>query len=203
MKLQKILKTINGNPVNVMINDFDKEIRFEFSHPQLGKVISYGSHYKKLNGMDGISTHSGSRNIFLTIPKEDLQPFLNIIAEREKAEKAEMEAEYQKLIEKLPPIPKFENTPDPEKFQSLMSKLSKQYFSGEEDDGLNLSVDSYNSKILSEARKFCKHELQIEYNKTYTEDARKKVERVISCDKCGLYVFDTAEEGLSDSAIWR
>jgi len=124
--------------------------------------------------------------------------------EREKIEEEKRQQEYDILKAQLSPIPEFKNTPNEEKFQELKAKANAiHYYSGAESDGLNLAVDSQKSEIMKEARKYCKHNIEINYNYTYTHDARKLITRIIKCEKCGLYQKDGASEELSPEAIWR
>lgn len=112
--------------------------------------------------------------------------------------------EYDNLMLKLPAIPKYENTPDEEKFQILIEKAkSLKYYGGIEDDGIDLAISAGKEKIMKEARQYCNHNIEIKYNYTYTQDARRLIERTIECEKCGLYRKDSVSEELSPEAIWR
>jgi len=202
-KMKKI-KTKTNTGIDVILTIGQNEIRAEFEHPQKGKIVSFGKRYGEKNGLSGLHTYAYDvGNIFLTIPQNDVQPLLDEIEKRKIEKEKKVQAEYDTLKSKLPPIPNFHNTPNEKKFKKIMSKISNQYFSGKEDDGLNLAISSENERIRSEARKYCNHNIEITYHNTFTADARKKIERIIECKKCGLYILDTAEEPVSDSAIWR
>jgi len=112
-----------------------------------------------------------------------------VIAEEE----AKNRAKYAKLIAQLPER-KIENTPDEEKFREIISRISHHHFTGEEEDGLNLSLRTSNNEVYREAGKYCNHDLKTEYQYTYTQDGRKKLIRTISCAKCQLYIRDIVEE---------
>jgi hypothetical protein len=112
--------------------------------------------------------------------------------ERGKIEAEKRIAEYAELEAQLP-VRTFENTPDSEKFAELKKTLLKSY-SGAESDGLNMAVSSANGKIRKEMGKYCHHEIEVSFHRTYTSDSRKKIVRTISCKHCGMYITDSAEE---------
>ena len=108
-------------------------------------------------------------------------------------EEAKNRAKYAELIAQLPER-KIENTPDENKFNEIISRVSHHHFTGEEEDGLNLALRASNNEIYREAGKYCNHDLNTEYQYTYTQDGRKKLIRTISCAKCQLYIRDIVEE---------
>jgi len=125
-------------------------------------------------------------------------------AKRRIEEEEKRIAKYDNLKKQLPAIPEYKNIPDEEKFRALTQKAqSLKYYGGTEDDGLDIAISAEKERIMKEARQYCQHEIQIEYNYTHTYDARKLIERTIECEKCGLYRKDTVSEKLSSEAIWR
>ena len=193
-------KTQSGIQVILSITE-DRRIQATFIHPQHGTHTIIGSwrKCKQSVGFFGYWKLKDS-NVYLTIPKSDYD-LIAIPLEDEK--EAERIARYKELVEKLPPVPDFSNTPDKEKFNRIMKKIKNIYFSGPEDDGLNIAMSAANGRVRAEARQYCTHDIHIEFNYAHTADARKKVIRTISCEKCGMYMIDIVEEEVSIDAIWR
>lgn len=103
-------------------------------------------------------------------------------------------ASYSELVAQLPAINFPESTPDQEKYNTIISKINTQYFSGREDENLNLSVQSQNEQIRREASQYCEHNWEIKFEYTLTADARRKVTRTATCLNCGTVITDSAEE---------
>lgn len=111
---------------------------------------------------------------------------------------------YEHLMEKLPPIPTFKTTGNEKRFRELKEQASAiKFFDGPEMDGVNLAVASQRESLLSEARKHCPHEIFVNYEYSYTADARKLIRRICECPKCGLTHVDEVAEEISEEAIWR
>jgi len=126
--------------------------------------------------------------------KSEIIQYLDSERDRRIAEEeAENREKYAELIVRLPER-KIENTPDEVKFREALSHISQHHFSGKEDDGLNLALRASNGEAYREAGKYCNHKLETEYDYTYTQDARLKLVRTISCKKCQLYIRDIVEE---------
>lgn len=189
-------KVFTKSGAEVFVSVQGEEIRCEFTHPKLGKVISYGTRYVDGEGLHTTS-HTKKAHITLSLKKSDIVPLLQEIEMAKKAEKERIEKEYEKLREKLPPLPKLENTPDEKKFREIMGKINNASFSGTEDEGLRLYIAAHNDEIRAEARQYCDHSsLEIKYKNTFTADARRKVVRIVRCPKCGFLKIDEVEEPL-------
>jgi len=111
----------------------------------------------------------------------------------EEAEEASKREKYSGLFTQLPER-NIKNTPDVKKFSEIMTKKTYRNFNGAEDDGLALAQVASNNAIAREAMQYCEHNLKTEYKYEMTQDARLKLVRIISCEKCGLYIRDIAEE---------
>jgi hypothetical protein len=121
------------------------------------------------------------------------------ISSRKKAQKKkEQETKYAPLYVEMGKIalPKNNENPDDEKCKQLLKKSKANYFSSKdpEDSGLNLASTSACTKIEKEAEKFCNHHFKTQFWETYTGDARLKLERDVSCTKCGFSHRDTVKE---------
>ena len=138
--------------------------------------------------------------------KENKEKYISLLVEirneKEKTRKEKENKKYEPLEAELPER-KIESENNDEKAQEILSKMDKRHFRGEEDDGLNHAIAAHNFKLQAEAQKYCRHELRADIWRTYTSDARLKVERTISCKKCGLYIQDTVSEPVSENAMWN
>ena len=120
------------------------------------------------------------------------------LIQEEKNNKEEKERinSYSELKSKLPERNIISKNNDI-KAKEILSKISNSYFKNDpEMDGVNLSISANNGRIQKEAQKYCVHELETTFFHGYTGDARKKLERVISCKKCGLYIHDEVSENI-------
>jgi len=135
--------------------------------------------------------------------KQEIIRYLDNESDRRLAEeKAKNHKKYAFLIKKLP-VRNITNTPDEKRFSEIMSQINYHHFTGREDDGLNLSISAGNSRIRQEASQFCSHELKTEYDYQYTQDARMRVVRTISCPKCQLYIRDEVSEEIDIEKMWN
>ena len=121
------------------------------------------------------------------------------ISGREKAQKKkEQEAKYAPLYVEMGKIalPKNNENPDDEKCKQLLakSKANSFYSKDPEDSGLNLASASACAEIEKEAEKICDHHFTTRFWESYTGDARLKLDRDVSCEKCGFHHRDTVEE---------
>jgi Skp family chaperone for outer membrane proteins len=118
------------------------------------------------------------------------------VVTNEEEEEEERAKEYEFLKKQLP-YREIKNTPNLEKFKEIMQKINNiKYYGGGEFEGCDLAAESYAERLLKEAQNYCEHELKITYTYTYTSDARKKIIRTISCEKCKLEIKDEAKEEL-------
>ena len=109
--------------------------------------------------------------------------------------KMEFEAEYRELLEKLPQITPPVGGSDDEKAQELLHEADKiRYYDGDEDGGLNESIDAEKRALRKEAKKYCLHEWKTTMKKEMTQDVRLRVVRMIECVKCGMAHRDVVEE---------
>jgi hypothetical protein len=112
-------------------------------------------------------------------------------------EEAEERAKEYEFLKKQLPRREIKYTPNLEKFKEIMQKInSVKYYGGGEFEGCDLATASYVERLLKEAQNYCEHELKITYTYTYTSDARKKIIRTISCEKCKLEIKDEVKEEL-------
>ncbi len=122
---------------------------------------------------------------------------------KEEKAKANIDA-YSHLEAQLPALPEWETDGDDVRAKELMERgNSIQYYSGTESDGLNLSVSRQKAEIMAEARQHCNHDISVSLNRTYTADARKLLERVVECRKCGKEHCDKVSDEVPQSAMWR
>jgi hypothetical protein len=141
----------------------------------------------------------GTGSIYVSIPED-------IFASMEKEHEINMstttkEDKYASLKEELPEI-NIKTDNNDELAQKLIKEAGViEYYNGPESDGLNLAVSSKKGKLLQEAQKHCKHELQTGYNEGYTNDARKELTRTITCKKCGLHKTDVVRESVDNEKI--
>jgi hypothetical protein len=98
-------------------------------------------------------------------------------------------AKYADLESTLP-VRDFNNTPDVAKFQNIMADLTLLSFQGDDDENLNLSVISHDSKIKREAQQYCDHDIIINISRTYSENAKLKIIKTYTCEHCGLKITD-------------
>ena len=103
---------------------------------------------------------------------------------------AKNQKDYAHLMIQLPEIHYPENTPDQEKYSALMAKIDNHYFRGSEDDGLNISIAAFNSRIRKEAKEFCNHDWTIEYNYGTSPFHHLELTRTITCKVCGYTMQD-------------
>ena len=158
----------------------------------------------RLPGIDNRTMHTSYGNaIFLReTPEETIQKVKSMytdIFDREKAQKKkEQEAKYAPLYVEMGKIalPKNNENPDDEKCKQLLakSKANSFYSKDPEDSGLNLASASACAEIEKEAEKICDHHFTTRFWESYTGDARLKLDRDVSCEKCGFHHRDTVEE---------
>jgi len=160
--------------------------------------------YRDTQLIAGVKNISQEDMIYITKYKDKIRDV--IIKEnkkQEKIKKREKEKKYAHLKTQLPPLRKYNTKNNDKKAQEFLDKANKisYYSDDDEDDGLNLAVSSNKEKIRKEARKYCNHDFDISYYKTYTADARKLLERTVECKKCGLYYKDKVSDPLSEETI--
>jgi len=142
---------------------------------------------------------------FIRAHSQEFIDILKKIAHEKSVEAEENEKrEYAPLEAKLPPFIPPKSDGNEEEARRLIREAEKlTYFSGEEDDGLNLAISSKKDELLREASKHCNHEWEERIHRTYTEDARKRIERTVRCKKCGWSRTDSVEEPVDSEAMWR
>lgn len=179
----------NGYPeMKVTLNGKSSSVRFVSD-----EKILFGYEIEKVGGI-------GSQGIESTQYQKVKSMYESIKNRMEAQKKKEQEAKYAPLhieMEKIA-LPKNNENPDDEKCRELLekSKANSFYSKDPEDSGLNLASASACAKIEKEAEKMCNHNFKIQFWKTHTGDARLKLERDVSCDKCGFHHRDTVEEQL-------
>jgi hypothetical protein len=128
---------------------------------------------------------------------EELQK-QKIIKEEQREIEEEKRIENYDFLKKQLPERNIISENNDEKAKKILSKISNSYFKNDpEMDGVNLSISASNGRVQKEAQKYCQHELETSFFHGYTGDARTKIERTISCKKCGLYIRDEKSEELS------
>lgn len=108
---------------------------------------------------------------------------------------------YDDLKATLPKLELPKSTPNVEKKNEIMSKTNTKYFDNKEFKNINLSILSNNEKLARQASQYCEHNINVEYNYTYTQDARHKIIRTATCGNCGLKIVDVVEEDVKYN--WR
>jgi hypothetical protein len=139
------------------------------------------------------------------IPKNEHYKITALKRKLEKVQQEKKENDYAFLIEKLPQR-KLKGGNDNKKAKKLLDLANKQtfYSNDDEDEGLNLAVQSEIESLRSQAYKHCTHtEIDISYSYGFTADARQKLTREMKCNTCGKTIRDSASEDLPESAIWR
>ena len=125
------------------------------------------------------------------------------IADCKAWQQAEKEKLYQPLVDQLPERT-FETTRNDEKAQHLLKEAAEiKDVKGPEMDGVNLHQSQRRQALRREAKKHCDHTIEEKIYYGHTGDARRKVERELNCEKCGMSVHDEASEELSEEAMWR
>lgn len=199
MKTQ--LTTKNGT--NVTFEKEGNEIIMKANNAKFTKsdTIGYKGEEKFENVFNG---PNGYTRVRLTLDDDNAEKLLTFRKEVDAENKQKDIEKYMPLQKQLPEIDFPEGGNDDEKVRELLEQASNQpHFSGPETDGLNLASESQANKLRKEAHKYCNHETEVSYWRTYTNDARKKIERTVECEKCGLSRKDSASEEVSETARWR
>jgi len=127
----------------------------------------------------------------------------DFIADCKEWQQAEKEKLYQPLVDQLPERT-FETTRNDEKARQLLKDAAEiKDVKGPEMDGVNMQQSMRRQALRQEARKHCDHTIEKQHYYGHTGDARLKVERELTCEKCGLSVHDEVSEELSEKAMWR
>lgn len=184
MKKQKINFEKKGKEAKVYVEDNETKIEW---NGEKGKVRGASNGKIYLSDIYYEGKRVKSMKVEENIEKEVAQMV-------EEAEEKKQKEEYAELYEEMKKIPAPENNenPDDEKCQEILRQQKKGY-SGEECDGLNLAVESGNSDIRKKAQKHCDHEFETEYFHDYTQDSRKRLRRIVKCEKCGFEKVDVVE----------
>ena len=155
----------------------DEKIVFQFSIEKVG----------------GISSQGVEKALYQKI-KEMYQNIKNKADEMKKKEEDEKYAPLYAEMKKIA-MPKNNENPDDEKCKELLKTAQANSFYNEDPEysGLNLASASYCVGIYREAGKLCNHNFKINFDRTYTEDARLKLVREVSCEKCHFSHKDTVE----------
>jgi hypothetical protein len=136
-----------------------------------------------------IATGKKDMNLLLSDPSaETVKTESRRIAKAKKEE--ENQKEYAHLMVQLPEIRYPENTPDQAKYNEIMGKISNLYFSGPEDDGLNINIAAGNGRIRNEAKKYCDHDWVIEYVYGTSPFYHLELTRNVTCKNCGYVIQD-------------
>ena len=130
-----------------------------------------------------------------------------IVEEKKKKRQTEIEREAKKFNLLIKALPKFvppKSDKDDKKAKRLLAEAkSISYYNGPESEGLNLAVDRERAKLRKEAAKHCIHDWETKISQSYTQDARRKVIRTITCKKCGWTKKDMKTEAVGSRAIRR
>jgi len=147
--------------------------------------------------------HRGSERMATTVGAEMESLVNDFIAECKEWQQAEKQKLYQPLIAQLPERT-FDTTGDDEKAQELLRQASEiKDVKGPEMDGVNLAQSQKRQALRMKAKKHCNHDIEEHYDYTFTGDARRKIVRELTCEKCGMSVRDETSEELSEDAMWR
>jgi C4-type Zn-finger protein len=117
---------------------------------------------------------------------------------RQKENERKMEYESLKRIVDEKQLPAINH--DPKKEAKLKKEIKdienkmRSFIGDEESDGIIAHLSSRKSELQQELMKVCNHDFKVRYNYTHTPFAKKKIEKIITCEKCGLHVVYTAEE---------
>jgi len=130
----------------------------------------------------------------LIVDAENSKKIQKLIDEVKDQKRTQKTQKYQFLIDQLPEI-KIKNGDNDTKAQELLTRAKNiKFYSGEESEGLNLSVRRQKNELSKQAQTYCNHELSEEIQLTLTADIRKKAKKIVTCTKCSLSKSVSKEE---------
>jgi hypothetical protein len=133
--------------------------------------------------------HVGSMKgsiVELAIDSENAKILQSLIDCVDSEKASNKKAEYKFLTDQLISF-SIENGNDDKKAQELLNHAENlKYYSGQESEGLNLSVSKQKHELLTQAQTFCNHNLSEKIDLTLTSDSRKKAVKSVTCCKCKM-----------------